>query len=299
MSNDPANAPTPGNQVPPEGTVPQPAVGWGSPKQGPVADGVATHDAAQAAGSQPAAGWGAPEQGQPAYGPSGQPAAGWGGPEQLYPQQGTGWGAQPASGSRSVGSRWRGSTATQKGLAAAAAAVVIAAGAGAAVWAATSSSADANGLAAGGQGFGGQGAAQGGPGGQAGAQNGQGLGGQDGSARGGFGAAGLGMGLLGQVLHGEFVVVQNNTNVTMVEQTGTVTAVSGQSVTVKSTDGFEQSYAISSSTQIGARAARGQAGSGSGSQSSTTTSLAQGQTVMVIALKDGLAAQTIAITGTN
>lgn len=285
MSNDPANAPTPGNQVPPEGTAPQPPVEWGSPQQGQPEYGQ---------GSQPAQGWGAPQQGQTGPSPYGQPAQGWGGAERLYPQQSAGWGSQPASGSRSVGSRWRGLTTPQKGLAAAAAAVVIAGGAGAAVWAATSSSTVANGLGAGGQGAGGQG----GPGGQSGTQNGHGLGAQDG-ARGGFGAAGLGTGLLGQVLHGEFVVVQNNTNVTMVEQVGTVTAASAQSVTVKSTDGFQQSYALSSSTQIGARAARGQGTSGSGSQSSTTTSLAQGQTVMVIALKDGLAAQTIAITGTN
>ncbi|MDP9882722.1 hypothetical protein J2W21_000201 [Sinomonas atrocyanea] len=235
-------------------------------------------------------GWGAPQQGQPGQG--------WGAPpEQLYAQPGPGWGAAPGKGPHPAAARWRGLTSTQKGVAAAAAAVVIAGGAGAAVWAANSSSSSADGSAA--NGFGGAAAGQGGfgPQGGTGAQGGQNAQGFQNGTRGFGGAGGMGIGTLGQMLHGEFVVVQDNANVTMVEQTGTVTAVSGQSVTVKSSDGFQQTYALSSSTQIAARGMRGRGTSGSGT--STTESLAEGESVNVMALKDGLAAQTVMILGTG
>jgi hypothetical protein len=234
-------------------------------------------------------GWGAPQQGQPGQG--------WGAPpEQLYAQPGPGWGAAPGNGPHPAAARWRGLTSTQKGVAAAAAAVVIAGGAGAAVWAANSSSSSADSSAA--NGFGAA-AGQGGfgPQGGTGAQGGQNAQGFQNGTRGFGGAGGMGIGMLGQMLHGEFVVVQDNANVTMVEQTGTVTAVSGQSVTVKSSDGFQQSYALSSSTQIAARGMRGRGTSGSGT--STTESLAEGESVNVMALKDGLAAQTVMILGTG
>ncbi|GAB3271254.1 hypothetical protein GCM10027449_06880 [Sinomonas notoginsengisoli] len=164
------------------------------------------------------------------------------------------------------------------------------------MWAATSANAGTNGNALGAQGGPGQGF--GGQAGQNGTQNGQGFGAQGGARGQSFGAGGLGMGMLGEVLHGEFVVVRDNANVAMVAQTGSVTAVSGQSVTVKSADGFTQTYAMSSETQIGARGLRGQGNTGS-SGTSSSTSLAQGQTVSVTALKDGLAAQMVLIAGTN
>ncbi|MDP5226622.1 MULTISPECIES: hypothetical protein [Arthrobacter] len=85
-----------------------------------------------------------------------------------------------------------------------------------------------------------------------------------------------GLGGLGSALHGEFVVSQNGTYVTMVEQRGQITAVSSTRVTVKSSDGFEQSYTINSQTVTRSQ-----------------SSLATGQTVQVTATKDGLVAQTI------
>lgn len=292
QSTRPERPSVPGPGEPTERLTTEPPAGQaGGPAQSSGAPQPGLYDAAWQQGGQPAPGWGAPQQDRQ------QPAQGWGAPERVYPQQAGGWGAPAPSAQRSAGARWRGLSTTQKGLAAGAAALVIAGGAGAAVWAATSANAGTNGNALGAQGGLGQG-----PGGQTGqngaqngAQNGQGFGAGGGRN---LGAGGLGVGMLGQVLHGEFVVVQDNATVTMLEQTGSVTAVSGQSVTVKSTDGFTQTYAISSSTQIGSRGTRGQSGTGS-SGTGSSTSLAQGQTVTVAALKDGLAAQTILITGTN
>ncbi|MGT2463212.1 hypothetical protein [Sinomonas atrocyanea] len=295
-ARQPGAQPAPGWGAPQEPTQQYP--GWGAPQE-----------------TQQYPGWGAPQQGAPQQGApqqgaaqqgaaqQGQPAGGWGAPpEQLYAQSAPGWGAAPRKDPHSAGARWRALTSTQKGVAAAAAAVVIAGGAGAAVWAANSSSTStagsaANGLggAAGQGGFGRQGGSgqQGGTGTQGG-RNAQGF---QGGTRGIGGAGGVGIGMLGQMLHGEFVVVQDNANVTMVEQTGTVTAASGQSVTVKSSDGFQQTYTLSSSTQVAARGTRGQGASGGGS--STTATLAQGDTVNVVALKDGLAAKTVMILGTG
>lgn len=296
--------------APQEQSAPQPPHADPTVPQAPVAAHYGEYDDARQVRDEPAPGWGAPQEQTPQYPGWGAPQQG--GPEQLYAQPAPGWGAAPPRGPQSAAARWRGLSSTQKGLAAAAAAVVIAGGAGAAVWAAnsTTSSTDgstANGIGgAAGQGpggFGGQNGmgsqsgtgSQGGTGSRGGA-GAQGFQGQSG-ARGLGSAGGLGAGMLGQVLHGEFVVVQGTTNVTMVEQSGTVTGVSGQSVTVKSSDGYQQTYAISSSTQVAARGMRGQGGSGTGS--SSTATLAQGQTVSVAALKDGLAAQTVMILGTG
>jgi hypothetical protein len=303
------DSPRPDEHRPAEPTVPQETVASPYGEHG----GYREHDDASRPGAGPSAGWGAPQeqtQQYPGWGaPQTDPAQpteqtqqypGWvAPPEQLYAQPAPGWGAAGGKGPHAPAARWRGLTSTQKGVAAAAAAVVIAGGAGAAVWAANSSNASTDSSAA--NGFGGA-AGQGGfgPQGGAGAQGGTGQ--QGGSAaqggtRGFGGAGGVGIGMLGQMLHGEFVVVQGSTNVTMVEQAGTVTAASGQSVTVKSSDGFQQTYALSSSTQIAARGMRGRGASGSGA--SGTETLAEGETVSVMALKDGLAAQTVMILGTG
>ncbi len=70
------------------------------------------------------------------------------------------------------------------------------------------------------------------------------------------------------VQHGDFTVQgANGTSTAMTLQRGTVTAASGTSVTVKSTDGFTATYAVDSST-------RGR-----------TTNLAKGDNVLVIAQK--------------
>jgi hypothetical protein len=183
---------------------------------------------------------------------------------------------------------------TQKGLAAAGIAVVLAAGAGAAVYAATGT---------GGAGTAPGGGGQTGAGGQPGAGGQSGFG-QDGRAAGGaapdgFGPAGMGAGTMGQVLHGEYVVLRDSENVTMVMQTGAITAVSSGSVTVKSTDGFQQTYALTSQTEYLSRAAgRSQRGSQSGS-SPGSSSLATGQTVSITALKDGLSALTVSETSAS
>ncbi|WP_430297054.1 hypothetical protein [Sinomonas sp. B1-1] len=230
-----------------------------------------THDAAWQQGAQPAAGWGAPAPQQ------GQPAAGWG----AAPPQGPGR---------------RGMSRTQKGAAAAGIAVVLAAGAGAAVYAATGSTSGA-GTAQGGVG---QPGANGQPGTGGQSRFGQDGGAQDGVAPDGFGPAGMGAGTMGQVLHGEYVVLRDSQNVTMVMQTGTITAVSSGSVTVKSTDGFQQTYALTAQTEYLSRTAgRSQRGSQSGSSSGSSSSLAIGQTVSITALKDGLSALTVSETSAS
>jgi hypothetical protein len=82
--------------------------------------------------------------------------------------------------------------------------------------------------------------------------------GAGGGARGGpgggfgrFGAGGAPGGLaLSNALHGDFVVSVNGAYVTDRLQTGTVTAVSATDITLRSTDGYTQSYVISSGTSV-------------------------------------------------
>ena len=57
--------------------------------------------------------------------------------------------------------------------------------------------------------------------------------------------------LPGRGIHGEFTVKNNDGSyTTIVTQTGTVQSVSGSNITVKSEDGFTQSYALASTTAI-------------------------------------------------
>ena len=140
----------------------------------------------------------------------GEPApANWGDPAATPPRKG-----------------WSGrKTAIAAGIA-----VVIAAGGGAAIWAGTSS-AD-NSAQQGPGGFGGPGG-----GGQF---RGQGPGG-------GFGG---GMAALRDALHGDFVVANGSGGYTTERlQTGDVTELSADSVTLTSKDGYKQTYTIDSSTQ--------------------------------------------------
>jgi hypothetical protein len=70
--------------------------------------------------------------------------------------------------------------------------------------------------------------------------------------RGGFGGLGFG----GSVQHGQFVIRKaNGTEETVDVQRGTVTAVSSTSITVKSTDGYTATYAVSSDTVVDAESA--------------------------------------------
>lgn len=77
------------------------------------------------------------------------------------------------------------------------------------------------------------------------------------SAHQGFPAGGIGRGPFrgpaagfpGNALHGEFTVASDGGYVTERMQTGTVSAPSATSITVKSEDGYTQTYAIDSSTE--------------------------------------------------
>jgi hypothetical protein len=83
----------------------------------------------------------------------------------------------------------------------------------------------------------------------------------------GFGPAGIG----GGVLHGQFTVPkQGGGYETLDVQQGAATAVSGTSISVKSSDGYTATYTVTSSTVVDARA-------------SGISSVKKGDTVMVIA----------------
>jgi hypothetical protein len=76
------------------------------------------------------------------------------------------------------------------------------------------------------------------------------------------------------VIHGQATVPNGNGYETLAYQTGTVSTVSTSSITVKSADGFEQTYAVTSDTLVDA----GRDGIGS---------VKQGDTVNVIATVSG------------
>jgi hypothetical protein len=114
--------------------------------------------------------------------------------------------------------------------------------------------------------------------------NGSAVGGPGGN--GGFGGRGFGGAGGGAMaaLHGTYVVSDGNGNYTTeLAQTGTVSAVSAGSITVKSEDGYSKTYAITSSTSVD-------------SGSDQISSVATGHTVRVVA--DSKASAT-AITDTN
>lgn len=170
------------------------------------------------------------------------------------------WGAAAAPRT-SAGLRWtRKNTALAIGVA-----VVVAGGGAAAVHAASGSASTASGQLAGSQAIPGGGTA-GGPG----------------SSMGGAGLA--------TALHGEYVVSEGGSYVTMLTQTGEITAVSSTSLTVKSADGVSLSYTLGTSTTV-SKASTTQAGQGgppgAGSvMQGTLTDLAVGTTVRVTARKD-------------
>jgi hypothetical protein len=71
---------------------------------------------------------------------------------------------------------------------------------------------------------------------------------------GGFGA--FGFGGLGGVIHGQVTVPKSGGGYQTEDvQSGTVTAVSSSSITVKSADGYSATYAVASSTEVNAQAA--------------------------------------------
>ena len=112
-----------------------------------------------------------------------------------------------------------------------------------------------------------------------------------------MGGAGLAM-----ALHGEYVVADGGSYVTMLTQTGEITAASATSLTVKSADGVSLSYALATSTTVSkastAQSAQGgPPGAGSVTQG-TLTDLAVGTTVRVTARKGAAenSAETVVIT---
>lgn len=161
------------------------------------------------------------------------------------------WGAAPEPAAKA---RWSG----RKTIAAVAIAVGIAGAGGAAIYAATNNDSGTQ--------------RGGGPGGF----GGPGGGGQGGRA-GGPGGFGRGM---EASLHGEFVVSDGNGGyLTELSQTGKVTAITSSSITAASEDGFTKTYTIDASTVVGG-----------GQQAGKLSDIAKGDTVSILAKKNGDAA---------
>ncbi len=96
-------------------------------------------------------------------------------------------------------------------------------------------------------------------------------------------AMGQGLGVLGaDVLHGEFTTTVGDTKSVMVVQTGEVTTyTSGRSLTLRSTDGFEATYALD----------------GSIASPREVTRLATGALVRVVAAKEGMKVTRLVVIG--
>jgi len=69
-----------------------------------------------------------------------------------------------------------------------------------------------------------------------------------------MGGAGGPGGLGGRVVHGEYTVQTPSGYKTVLEQVGTVVNVSSTSIEVKSTDGYDHTYSVSSTTVVDAQA---------------------------------------------
>jgi hypothetical protein len=101
-------------------------------------------------------------------------------------------------------------------------------------------------------------------------------------------------------VHAEYVVMQNGSYVTLLDQLGTISAVTSSSITIQSADGFSQAYTLPSTVVVtngSVAGGRGQAASGATSGSSTLSvaDLTTGGTVRITALKEsaGNTAQSI------
>jgi hypothetical protein len=100
----------------------------------------------------------------------------------------------------------------------------------------------------------------------------------------------------GRRLHGESVVKKSDGSFeTRVAQQGTVEAVSGSSITVKSEDGFSQDYVINADTKIvklpepvaDGTAAKDDAGKRLRPSAATAADIKQGDTVRISGVRDG------------
>jgi hypothetical protein len=99
------------------------------------------------------------------------------------------------------------------------------------------------------------------------------------------GLGGMGSGVSAAV-HSEYVVLQDGAYVTKVEQQGTVTAVSSDSVTVKSTDGFSRTYSLGSNVAVSNQQQRRQQAGGTSTGQLTVADIVTGATVRIVAGKD-------------
>jgi hypothetical protein len=231
----------------PESQRPPASAGWGAPPSANSVDPL------------PTAGWG-----------SSRPSGRWGAPAPA--------GSFAGKGPDSRSKPWT----RKRGLVVAGAAAVLAGGAGVGVYALSSSAtADA---AADGQTLLGTG-----PGARGGTQGGFADGGMP--AQGGpgnfapDGLGGMGSGVSAAV-HSEYVVLQDGAYVTKVEQQGTVTEVSSDSVTVKSTDGFSRTYSLGSDVVVSNQQQRRQQAGGTSSSQLTVADIVSGAMVRIVAAKD-------------
>jgi len=212
-------------------------------------------------------------------------AYGWGAPPSSVESQSrplAGWGG---SGPDGRSKPWT----VKRGVVAAGAAVVLVGGAGAGMYALASSaaaagSADAN---AGSNTDGGalQETLPGARGG--GAQGGFADGGMPQGGPGNFapeGLGGMGSGVSAAV-HAEYVTLQDGAYVTKVEQQGTVTEVSSDSVTVESTEGFSRTYSLDSDVAVSNQQQRRQQAGGVSSGTLTVADIVSGAVVRIVAAK--------------
>jgi hypothetical protein len=261
---------TPGQQVPPAAAqeqqettrIPQPTAGWGDPPSAVPSD------------ARPAAGWDTARQSaawdtapQSARRDTAPQSAGWGGPA----TSGSFAGGQPGAKTRP----WT----VKRGLVVAGAAAVLAGGAGVGVYTLSSSSAAAGGTA---DGNAVRGAA---PGARGGTQGGFAGGTQAQGGPGNFAPGGMGSGLSAAV-HSEYVVLQDGTYATKVEQLGTVTEVATDSVTVKSTDGFTRTYSLGADVVVSNLQQRRQQAGGTSAGQLTVADIVSGAMVRIVAAKD-------------
>ena len=256
---------------------------WENPG-GPAAQEPAAGDQHQwdrAPQGQPAQGWGAPAPGSP--------SPGWGttsAPGQV-PGPGTGWGAPQQYAPGSASRAGRGNWTAKKGALVGGIAVVVAAAAGAGAYAAgngsgTAAANNTQGLGAAGQfGPGSQGGMTG-PNGQSGVDGGGMAGGM--GMDGGPGGLGMGSAGLNAAVHSEYVVLEGSSYVTMAGQAGTVTEISGTSMTVKSEDGFSRTYTVGTDVQV-TQGMRQRGGNSTGSALGLSN-VAAGASVRVTALKE-------------
>jgi hypothetical protein len=86
------------------------------------------------------------------------------------------------------------------------------------------------------------------------------------------------------IVHGQAVVKHGGGYQTIDYQRGTVTAVSMGSITVKSTDGFTQTYAVTGSTIVGAQ--RGGIGSVTTGNEASVIATVSGKTVTAVKIID-------------